>query len=362
MGRNRKRIAVGLSGGVDSSVTAVLLLEMGYEVIGITMEIFDGAIALNAPQKHACYGPGEAEDVEKAASICKKLHTPFHTVDLKREYREHVIHYFRSEYLAGKTPNPCIVCNQKLKFGFLIDKAKSTGIDFDLFATGHYARIEKTGGRYLLKQPADLSKDQTYFLYSLTSEQLSRTLFPLGEYTKSQVRELARSRGLETAERPESQDFIAGNDYSALFNGIEVEKGEIVDDRGNVLGTHPGIIHYTVGQRRGLGIASHRPLYVIKIDAENNRIVVGGKQSIFSRGLIARDLNFIAVERLDRPQAVDVKIRLRSKAAAATVFPHGNGKAKVVFRERQEAVCPGQSAVFYSDDTVIGGGIIENAF
>ena len=362
MTKYRKKVAVGLSGGVDSSVTAVLLQEMGYEVIGITMEIFDGAIAVQTSNKHACYGPGEKEDIEKAASICRKLRIPFYPVDLKREYRENVIHYFRSEYLAGRTPNPCIVCNRKLKFGFLIHKVKSTGIDFDLFATGHYARIEKTGDRYLLKRPVDLSKDQTYFLYSLTSEQLSRTLFPLGEYTKSQVRELARSRGLETAERPESQDFIAGNDYSALFNGIEVEKGEIVDDRGNVLGTHPGIIHFTVGQRRGLGIASKRPLYVIKIDADNNRIVVGDRERLFSRGFITRDLNFIAVERFDRTRRVKVKIRLASKATAATVFPHENGKTKVVFSEPQEAVCPGQSAVFYSDDTVLGGGVIETAF
>lgn len=361
MGNNGVKVAIGLSGGVDSSVAAVLLKERGYDVIGITMEIFDASMPVMDSEKHGCYGPGEKEDVEAAAAICQKIGIPFHAIDLKKEFRNHVIDYFRSEYLGGRTPNPCVVCNQRLKFGFLLGKAKEAGIDFDYYATGHYAQIRKSQGRFLLKKSADPSKDQTYFLYALTSEQLSHTLFPLGAFTKQQVRELARSFGLETADRPESQDFISGGDYSSLFNKEEVKEGQIVDEKGDILGKHRGIIHYTVGQRRGLGIASDRPLYVMKIDAENNRIVVSEWENLFSEGLIARDLNFIAVDRLDGPYKVKAKIRLRHKEADASVFPHGNNKAKILFDEPQMSVTPGQSAVLYSDDTVFGGGIIERA-
>jgi len=361
MKNNRVRVAVGLSGGVDSSVAAALLQEKGYEVIGIAMQIFDGPMAVKEAEKHACYGPGEKEDTERAASICKKLGIPFHIIDLRKEYGSHVIDYFRSEYLAGRTPNPCIVCNHRLKFGFLLDKARKGGVDFEFFATGHYARVGKADGRYLLKRAADLSKDQTYFLYALTPEQLSHTLFPLGEYTKQQVRKIAASLGLETANRPESQDFIAGGDYSYFFNKEEVKKGDIVDEEGNILGRHQGIILYTVGQRRGLGIASGRPLYVVKIDAENNRIVVGDRDGLFSEGLIAKDVNLISIERLDLPYKVKVKIRLQHTEVDATVLPYDNSRVKVLFNEPQMSVAPGQSAVLYSDDTVFGGGVIERA-
>ncbi len=359
MRKNRPKVAVGLSGGVDSSVAAALLLQKGYEVIGITMEIFDGSVAMKEAKKHACYGPGEKKDVEGAAAVCRKLGIPFHIIDLRKEYKNHVIGYFKSEYLAGRTPNPCIVCNHRLKFGFLPEKAKKTGIDFEFFATGHYAQIEKSGGRFLMKKSEDLLKDQTYFLYALTPEQLSHTIFPLGPYKKQQVREMARSLGLETADRPESQDFIAGGNYSTLFNKEELKKGDIVDEKGNILGKHRGIIYYTLGQRRGLGIASDRPLYVSKIDAENNSIVVSDREKLFSEGLIATDLNLIAVDRLDRPYKVKAKIRLKHREADATVFPHENDKAKILFDEPQVSVTPGQSAVFYSEDTVFGGGIIE---
>lgn len=232
---------------------------------------------------------------------------------------------------------------------------------FGFFATGHYAQIVKSKSSYLLKKAADLSKDQTYFLYRLTPEQLSHTLFPLGIYTKQKVRELARSFGLETADRSESQDFIAGGDYSLFFNTEEVREGDIVDEKGNVLGNHRGIIYYTVGQRRGLGIASPKPLYVLKIDSENNRIVVGDKKNLLSIGLIATELNLIGIEKLNHSYEVKTKIRLKHKECDATLFPHEKDKAKILFTEPQKSVAPGQSVVFYKNDIVMGGGIIEQA-
>lgn len=357
--KKKLKIAVGLSGGVDSSVAAALLKNQGYDVVGITMAVFDSSLTINKGSKHTCFGPDEKEDLEVAASFCKGLHIPFHVIDLKKEFRGHVIEYFRSEYLTGRTPNPCILCNKKLKFGFLLEKAKASGIDFDFFATGHYARIVALKNRFFLKRAADHSKDQTYFLYTLSQDKLSRILFPIGDLKKGQVRELARSLGLKTADHPESQDFISGNDYSPLFQKDEIMEGEIIDHNGNIVGRHKGIIHYTLGQRRGLGIASNRPFYVTKIDAKNNRIVVSRRENLFSKSLIASDLNLISINRLISPHRVKVKIRLNHKAADATVSPHGTNKAKVVFNEPQLAITPGQSAVFYSEDIVLGGGVIE---
>ncbi len=361
MGNNKIKVAVGLSGGVDSSVAAALLQKQDYAVCGITMEIYDDTLGVDESAKHACYGPGEKEDVESAAAICRKLKIPFHTIDLRQEYQNHVIQYFRNEYLGGKTPNPCVVCNQKLKFGFLLEKARQAGLEIDYFATGHYARIEKAGGRFLLKRAADGSKDQTYFLYGLTQQQLARTLLPLGDHAKQQVREIARSLGLQTADREESQDFIDGGDYSILFAENEIKAGDIVDEAGQVLGKHRGIIHYTIGQRRGLGIASDRPLYVRRIDAAHNRIIVS-EQEYLSKGLVATDLNLISVDRIEKPlNDVQVKIRLRHKAAEATVYPPEGNQTQILFNDPQMSVTPGQSAVIYAGDTVLGGGIISAA-
>lgn len=361
MNQRNAKVAVGLSGGVDSSMAAALLKEEGYEVIGVSMLTFDPSMPVTESERHACYGPGEEEDVKSAASVCHKLGIPFHAVDLREEFRNHVINYFRREYLEGRTPNPCIVCNHKLKFGFLLEKTKRMGIDFDLFATGHYAQIAESGGRFLLKRPADLSKDQTYFLYALTQEQLSHTLFPLGKYPKPKVRQMARALGLETANRPESQDFISGMDYASLFYEEEVREGDIVDEKGSILGRHKGIVHYTVGQRKGLGISSDRPLYVLRIDALSNRVVVSDRENLLSDGLIAADLNLIAVDQLVKSHRVKAKIRFQHTEAGATLFPHGNKRAKVIFDQPQMSVSPGQSAVFYSDDIVFGGGVIEEA-
>jgi tRNA-specific 2-thiouridylase len=361
MNKRNTRVAVGLSGGVDSSMAAALLQEKGYEVIGVSMLTFDASMPVTESERHACYGPGEEEDVKSAAAVCHKLGIPFHVIDLREEFRNHVIEYFRREYLEGRTPNPCIVCNHKLKFGFLLEKTKGMGVDFDFFATGHYAQIVESEGRFLLKRAVDLSKDQTYFLYALTPEQLSHTLFPLGGYAKPQVREMAHALGLDTANRPESQDFISGMDYASLFHEEEIKEGEIEDENGKVLGKHRGIVHYTVGQRKGLGISSDRPLYVSRIDAQRNRIVVSDRKNLVSEGLIAANLNLIAVDQLERPHKVKAKIRLQHKEADATLFAHENDRAKLIFDEPQISVTPGQSAVFYSDDIVFGGGVIERA-
>lgn len=356
--KNKKNIAVGLSGGVDSSVAALLLLEQGHCVVGLTMAIYDGSMTGEESGKHACYGPGEEEDIEKSSAVCKKLGIPYHVIDLREEYRRHVIGYFRGEYLAGRTPNPCVVCNRMLKFGFLLEKAASAGISFDRFATGHYARVERTNDRYILKRAVDKTKDQSYFLYSLAQQQLSTSLFPLGSYTKSRVREIARSSGLETADRVESQDFISG-DYTTLFDKNEVTEGEIMDEFGRVLGRHRGIIHYTIGQRKGLGIAAGRPVYVTDIDAVHNRIIVSDRESLLSKGLVAGEPVFIPFEALDRPLEVIAKIRFNHKGIPAKIHPVDNGKVKVMFEKPQHSVSPGQSVVFYQDDTVVGGGIIE---
>ena len=361
MKKEKIKVAVGLSGGVDSSVAAALLKKKGFDIIGVTMRKFDCSILIPQSKKHTCYGPDEDQNINSAASICKKLGIPFHVIDLKREFKNHIIEYFRSEYLDGRTPNPCIVCNHKIKFGLLPEKAKKAGIVFDLFATGHYARISESGGRFLLKKPVDLLKDQTYFLYALTPDQLSRTLFPLGEYRKKEVRDIARSMDLSTSGRPESQDFISGNDYSLLFRDGEVKDGDIIDEKGNILGRHRGIVHYTIGQRKGLGLSSPRPLYIIRIDTEKNRIIVGEKGALFSKGLIVRVLNLIAIDELDKPYRIKVKIRLQHKETDAELLPYKDNRAKIIFDEPQMSVTPGQSAVFYLDDTVLGGGIIEKA-
>ncbi len=355
-------MAVGLSGGVDSSVAAWLLQRQGYDVVGITMEIYDDASPLPAGGGHACYGPDEPEDVEAAAALCRQLGIPFHRLDLRTEYRQHVLNYFRETYLSGRTPNPCIVCNQKLKFGFLQAKARASGVKFEYFATGHYARLKRNGSRTLLLRASDRAKDQSYFLYTLRPQQLERLLFPLGELKKAEVRAMARRAGLPSAERPESQDFVAGRTYAALFAPHEIRPGEIVDEAGNVLGRHRGIVHYTVGQRQGLGISAAHPLYVIQIDATTNQIVVGPRERTLHRGLIASNLNLISIQTLARPVRIQAKIRLRHQAAEATLSFRGPDQACVDFETPQAAVTPGQGVVFYRDEIVLGGGIIQESF
>jgi tRNA-specific 2-thiouridylase len=357
------RIAVGLSGGVDSSVVAALLVERGFEVIGLTMRIWSGAVRVKEGVRQACYGPGEEEDVAACASLCASLGIEYRAIDLSREYEQLVLDYFRREYLAGRTPNPCIVCNRELKFGFLLERARELGLAFDLFATGHYARISERGGVFWLRSAAQPAKDQSYFLYRLSSETLAATRFPLGELSKDEVRAMARRLGLDVADKPESQDFIAGGDYSPLFADRVPESGDIVDETGAVLGRHRGLPYYTIGQRRGLGVSvGPEPLYVLRLEGETNRVVVGSGRGLFAEGLEAAELHLQSESLRSAPFRALAKIRQNHRPVASLVSPESGGGCRVDFDQPQRAVAPGQSAVLYDEDGfVLGGGIIDRA-
>ena len=354
------KVAVGMSGGVDSSVAAALLKEQGHDVIGICMKLWDG-IPLDTGPYHACYGPDEVMDIEDAQQVAAFLEIPFYVIDLTREYKSTILDYFKQEYLAGRTPNPCIKCNQKIKFKQLLAKAHLSGVGFDFFATGHYARVEfnQLKRRYCLKKAHDRKKDQSYWLAFLSQEQLSSVVFPLGDYTKQEVRKKATAFGLNTHDKPDSQDFFSG-DYKELIN-VPAHPGPIVDRKGTVLGTHEGIWLYTIGQRKGLGIAARKPLYVIAIDEEKNAVVVGNRDELAHRGLIAQDVNFIGIDSISQPMKVTMKIRYAQEPFEGILYPPVNDSVHVTFQEPQLAVTPGQAVVFYDEDCVVGGGIIEKS-
>jgi tRNA-specific 2-thiouridylase len=349
-----------MSGGVDSAVAAALLKKQGYQVSGVTMKIWKGAGSPTGGKPHACYGPEEEEDVEDAQKVAQALDIPFYTIDLRPEFEAEVLDYFRQEYLSGRTPNPCLRCNRQVKFNALVKKTKESGLDFDYFATGHYARVEynQATNRYLLKKARDLNKDQSYFLAFLTQEQLGQAIFPLGNHTKAEVRQMAADFGLPVANKPESQDFAADG-YSSLLPTMP--PGPILDKRGNKVGEHRGVSNYTIGQRKGLHLSSPEPLYVIGIDREKNAIIVGSKEEAYQDKLIASSVNWIAIEELAQPIEVKARIRYRHQEAEATVTPRDENMVYVKFREPQLAITPGQAAVFYRDDMVIGGGTIERA-
>jgi tRNA-specific 2-thiouridylase len=354
------KVAVGMSGGVDSSVAALLMVRAGHEVSGVLMKIWPGPDA-PAAVRSACYGPDEAEDIRAAGDVCARIGIPFHVFDCSASYEDLVLRYFREGYLAGTTPNPCVRCNQLVKFGILPDAARKAGLVFDRFATGHYARVEHdaASGRFLLKKAVDARKDQSYFLYRLSQDKLATTLFPLGELTKSRVRAIAREEKLPVHDKKESQDFYDGDLKDIL--GRDGLDGDIVDREGHVLGKHGGIWNYTIGQRKGLGIAHPVPLYVVAIDAENNRLVVGSEEETYKRSCVARDCAWVMAETLAGPADVQVKVRSGGRLVGAQISPLDRGRTRVDFAEPVSSVAPGQSAVFYREDIVLGGGIIESA-
>jgi tRNA-specific 2-thiouridylase len=371
-----------MSGGVDSSATAALLLEQGYDVIGITLKLWPQDCVNRAEDK--CCGPQAVTD---ARSVCHKLDIPYYLIDEAADFQKHVIQYFADEYKAGRTPNPCVMCNQNLKFGRLIDRADQLGADF--IATGHFARVEKVVGqasslspsdisetkigdrqdacptdvRYLLKRGRDLRKDQSYFLFSLRQDQLARAIFPLGEKTKSDTRDVARHCQLKTADKEESMEicFVPDNNYGGFLqsaNLVQKHRGEIVDVRGQVLGQHDGIEFYTIGQRKGLGLTTPKPVYVVELDAENNRVVVGDESALDRDEFIAERCNFHPFDQLTAPLEVTAKIRYNHPGAPATISPLDGNRVKVKLHSPARAITPGQAAVFYQDDLVVGGGWI----
>jgi tRNA-specific 2-thiouridylase len=350
-----------MSGGVDSSTAAAILSQQDFDVVGITMKVWDDPDADADAAKRCC----SLTDVEDARRICALLKIPHYVSNTKAAFRKHVVDPFCEEYLVGRTPNPCIICNTEIKFRLMLRRAR--GLGAECVATGHYARIErdeKTGRRLLLKG-RDATKDQTYFLYDLTQRQLERIMFPLGGLTKKQVRAKARDLGFAVAEKAESQEicFVPGNDYRKLLERLMPERlrpGPIVDLDGKELGRHKGIACYTIGQRRGLGIAHPRPLYVVGFDVDRAAVIVGTSEHLWSAELLAEKVNWISIKKLREPMRVKARIRHRHEESPAAISPHEDGAVRVRFHEPQRAITPGQSVVFYDGDIVVGGGIISS--
>jgi tRNA-uridine 2-sulfurtransferase len=365
-----KTIAVAMSGGVDSSTVAAVLRAEGHNVIGLTMQLWNQRrLAGHEGMPEAVQGRCcSLDDVYDARRVAETIGIPYYVVNHEQRFEDEVVRPFVQEYLSGRTPIPCSLCNNHLKFDQLLLVAQQIGADH--LATGHYARVEFDAkrDRWLLKRPADRSKDQTYFLFGLTQEQLSRTLFPLGALTKPEVRELARQHGLALAEKPDSQEicFVPGGDYKRFLDAYLEEQGEALPDTtgelvttgGDVIGEHHGIHNFTVGQRKGLGLATGSPLYVIEIKGDTRQVVVGNSDELYSDTLRVRRTNLIGCAHLDQPLRVTVKIRHRHEPAPATIEAMGADEIRVKFDQAQRAITPGQAAVFYDDDVVVGGGWI----
>ncbi len=383
---SKGKVLVGMSGGVDSSVAAAVLLEQGYEVVGATLKLkpednksrianptgtTDAASLSSGADNAANIVSGTADDetnsssaVEDAQKVAMQLGIKHYVFDFTDIFKKEVIDYFTNEYLAGRTPNPCIVCNRHLKFGAMLNKAMEMGIDH--VATGHYARItyDTSSGRFLLKKSATSAKDQTYALYRLTQEQLSRAIFPLEGYSKEQVRNIAGKLSLPVATKPDSMEicFIEDDDYSRYVQentNTSIKPGYFVDTKGNRLGMHRGIINYTVGQRKGLGISFGKPVYVVAVRHEDNSVVLGDESDVFSNSLTASYTNYISIPDLTDEMRVKAKIRYSAREADAVIKPLAENRVCVHFDEPQRAVTPGQSVVFYDGDTIVGGGVID---
>lgn len=351
-----------MSGGVDSSVAAYLLQKQGYDVIGVFMKIWQDERDDYVENEGGCCSLSASEDARR---VCDKLNMPFYVLNFKEVFKKKVIDYFVEEYFMGNTPNPCIACNKYIKFDALLDKARA--LEAEYVATGHYARIsyDENLKRYVLRKSDAIAKDQTYVLYNLTQEQLKHTLMPLGDFdSKDQTREIARELGLIVANKPDSQEicFVTDNDYGRFLSekrGSDIKPGYFVDTKGNRLGMHKGIVHYTVGQRKGLGIALGKPMFVVEIIPESNLVVLGDENEVFEKELTASDINLIAYERLEAPMRITAKVRHTAKEAPAELIPIDRNRFKVVFEQPQRAITPGQAVVFYNGDMVIGGGTIE---
>lgn len=356
----KKKVAIGMSGGVDSSVAAYLLKEQGYEVIGVTMQIWQEEDPLELAENGGCCGLSAVDDARRVADM---LGIPYYVLNFKREFKEHVIDYFMDEYIHARTPNPCIACNRYVKWEALLNRAMELGCDY--IATGHYARVCKLeNGRYTLRKSAAIRKDQTYALYNLTQEQLSKTLMPAGEYDKEEIRKLAEEIGLLVAKKPDSQEicFIPDHDYASYIEretGRHFPQGNFVDINGNILGRHKGIIHYTIGQRKGLGLSLGSPVFVVDIRPDTNEVVIGTNEDTFCDRLLADQVNFMSIPGLTGESSVTAKIRYSHQGAPCKIKMVGDDKIVCHFEEPVRAVTPGQAVVFYQNDLVVGGAVIR---
>ncbi|MGL4741266.1 MAG: tRNA 2-thiouridine(34) synthase MnmA [Sarcina sp.] len=356
-----KKVVLGMSGGVDSSVAAYLLKEQGYDVIGVTMQIWQEDKEYEEREGGCC----SLSAVEDARRVANKLGIAFYVLNFRESFKKNVIDYFVEEYINGRTPNPCIACNKHLKFDELLMKAQGLGADY--VATGHYAKIEKVNDRYVLVNADDDKKDQTYALYNMTQYQLEHTLMPCGDYKKEQIREIAKKIGLAVHNKKDSEEicFIPDNNHGLYIQTAKpkkVKEGNFVDKEGNILGKHKGIVYYTIGQRKGLGLSIGRPAYVTGINPKKNEVIIGPETDIFKKELICKDINFMAIEDLKEPLEVKAKIRYSAKPEKAIITKIADDRVKVSFEKPQRAITKGQSVVFYKENYVVGGGIIEQLF